>query len=192
MDNQVAKDVLFEVADVLDAAGVPFFLQCGTALGAYRDGAFIEGDGDIDIGFLLEDTQTSCYKPSAIVSTITELRQRGFNAKGVSKPWNFCRALKLAKNGIHVDICGWMRHGGERFLQSRRKDYALVHPAIIIETVEPVDWLGRTFQIPSPAEKYLESEYGPDWCTPLPPEKCGTFESKNRIYGYLKARGIKP
>jgi hypothetical protein len=187
MNHDDAKAVLFEVADVLEAARVPFFLLCGTALGAYREGDFIEGDGDIDLGMLMEDFRGRQR------DVVAELDRRKFKVQVISKPWDFGRALKLEKDGIHVDLCGWMKHGDERFLSSSMKDYALVHNAAVIETMEPVELCGRMFRIPTPAKLYLIAEYGPDWRTPLPPDKrTGTFKSKNRVSGYLKSRGITP
>ena len=39
-----------EVKDVLDNYDIDFWLDCGTLLGAVRDGGMIEGDYDIDLG----------------------------------------------------------------------------------------------------------------------------------------------
>jgi len=193
MNHDDAKAVLFEVADVLESAGVPFFLQGGTALGAYRDSGFIEGDMDIDLGMLMEDFRGRQR------DVVAELDRRKFKVQIISKPWDFCRALKLVKNGIHVDLCGWMKHGDERFLCSSLKDYALVHRSAQLK-FDPVRdttcfkrLYGRLFTLPYPPETYLETEYGPGWRKPLPPSKrTGTFKSKNRVSGYLKSRGITP
>jgi hypothetical protein len=46
---------LLSVKGVFDRCGVPFFLACGTALGARREGRFIAHDGDIDVGVMYSD-----------------------------------------------------------------------------------------------------------------------------------------
>lgn len=51
MSDSKTKE-LEEIKEILDRLGVPFFLEYGTLLGAYRDGDFLDGDEDIDIGVI--------------------------------------------------------------------------------------------------------------------------------------------
>ena len=52
MDEKVAVEALRQVKEILDKHGVEYWLDCGTLLGAVRDGKFIPWDGDIDLGTL--------------------------------------------------------------------------------------------------------------------------------------------
>lgn len=54
---QVEKRALYEIGDILNQAGIPWWVDCGTCLGAYRYGGSIPWDWDIDIAVLLPDFQ---------------------------------------------------------------------------------------------------------------------------------------
>ena len=49
------KTGLTEIAEVLNKAGIPWWVDCGTCLGAFRYGGVIPWDGDIDIAVLIPD-----------------------------------------------------------------------------------------------------------------------------------------
>ncbi|KEG10975.1 hypothetical protein DQ04_03091010 [Trypanosoma grayi] len=48
---------LLDFREVMNSFGLSFFLCCGTALGAHREGYFIPHDNDIDVGVFYEDLQ---------------------------------------------------------------------------------------------------------------------------------------
>lgn len=50
------KEGLKDLAIVLNEAGIPWWVDCGTCLGAYRYGGVIPWDGDIDIAVLQPDS----------------------------------------------------------------------------------------------------------------------------------------
>ncbi len=54
-----AKECLKDVAKVLTEANIPWWVDCGTLLGAYRYGGVIPWDNDIDIAVLLPDFENA-------------------------------------------------------------------------------------------------------------------------------------
>jgi len=173
----IAKDVLFEVADILDECGLPFFLICGTALGAHRDKGFAPSDNDIDLGYLIEDMTGN-------VDSITSgFESAGFGVSHVlqgTTDKRETRAFCVDKNGVHVDLVGWSKNRNDRYIMASSKNRALVHPAKVIENPSPVVMFGRTFMMPSPHETYLRHEYGADFMTPKP----DYHKSSSRINNY--------
>jgi hypothetical protein len=62
-DEQVLaaeKMALRDIGKVFNEAGIPWWVDCGTCLGAYRYGGVIPWDGDIDIAVLLPDFENVC------------------------------------------------------------------------------------------------------------------------------------
>jgi hypothetical protein len=57
----VEKRALQDIAKLLNEANIPWWVDCGTCLGAYRYGGVIPWDGDIDIAVLLPDFTNVCY-----------------------------------------------------------------------------------------------------------------------------------
>lgn len=49
------KEALREIGEILTEAGIPWWIDCGTCLGAYRYGGIIPWDEDVDIAVLLPD-----------------------------------------------------------------------------------------------------------------------------------------
>ncbi len=182
MNTKKAEAVLLETGRVLDSCGVPFYLILGTCLGVVRDGRIIAYDLDIDLGCLIEDIEGKCADiAAAFVAT-------GFKARIVSNPLCFPRAIVVEKDGIKVDIAGYMKRGTSRYCPSSFLDYCLVYPAEFMETTEEVEYLGRKWRVPNPAKTYLARHYGRGWVTPDP--KYHPSQGKSRIYGYMQQ--VKP
>lgn len=181
MDVKAGEQCLLEVAAELDAAGLPFFLMQGTALGAYRDGGFTPTERDIDLGFLYEE-----FAPLAVdlANKFSFLR---YKVEWIAKPFQCVRTLKLQKPGVRMDLVSLARWRDKRFCANADPalTYALVHEAQIIENWEPLELFGRTFYVPSPIEIYLAREYGEGWKTPA-------FDSvsRTRVYDFVKKNGI--
>jgi len=49
---EIADKILNEYLDIVESLGIKTFLMYGTCLGFVRDGGYIEGDNDIDVGIL--------------------------------------------------------------------------------------------------------------------------------------------
>lgn len=72
MREEIAVQNLKEIKEVFDRAGIKFWLDHGTLLGAVRDGKIIEWDTDIDL-------KTWYDNVDKIISVFPELGKKGFN-----------------------------------------------------------------------------------------------------------------
>lgn len=162
MDFNHAQKLLFELKEVFDNLDIPFFLNYGTCLSAYR-GGFVDGDLDVDLGVFHE----------IIVPKMEPLKQelarRGFKMMIHSKPFIYERALKAVKYGINVDLIDYAlnERTNERFHNHYLLDYAAVHPASWFDDLKTINFLGKDFLMPNPPEKFLASMYGSKWQIPV-------------------------
>lgn len=153
---------LLKVRNILK---VPFWLYCGTALGFYRGGKFIEHDGDIDIGIMIRDYDQSLidtFKKSGF----TFLHQYGTSDNGLklSFRWNQESAPKIdiffvyeednyywdsyyeAKNWVVNKGIGEPKQMCLKYTKYRRIS---------------VEFLGVQFHVPEIT--YIEELYGENW-----------------------------
>ena len=127
--------------------GIEWSLNCGTLLGAIREGDFI--DGDIDVDTVLHDKYSD--KLTEMAPKIIEcLMRQGCRARLVTeyKP-NF---IQLSYNGCpgHIGLTGgtyWLK----KFFVGKMRT----------AKIQGVD-----FPVPEKAEELLTERYG-DWKTPL-------------------------
>jgi len=166
MIEENAKKLLYDVADVLESAGLPYFLASGTCLGAIREGKFIEYDKDIDLDCLWEDFITKVdqiawgFKRSGIRYEIIDHRHR---AEWDGSPYS----IKFAKYGEHGDLSSFKRQGPERTCPSHASTHWVIYPACVLEELDDIEFYGRTFKVPRFSNQYLGITYG-DWKTPNP------------------------
>ena len=152
-----ARRALLEVGAILDERELPFCLILGTCLGFVRDGGFIGYDTDIDLGMKVEDLRPAAGELSAAFA------KAGFEARVHTQPVRYPRAIVLRRDGIKLDLAGFILNGDERYSPSTRKDYAVVYPARFFEIWGSVECLGRTWRTPYPVRDYLAYHYGPTW-----------------------------
>jgi hypothetical protein len=140
-------------ADVLDGAGVKWWLTSGVLLGHIRDGAWIPWDLDVDLGIWPED--------------VDRVRS-AFKAAG----WSFRRDHDSQMWPVHgttkIDLHTHYADGDTVFkLHGKRQNLRMDYPAKLFEHMQPTIYYLRRCLMPSPPEEYLEHQYGPDWLTPV-------------------------
>ena len=75
MDKQLKfKNVLESAKTALDSINIPFHLQAGTALGAHREGKFIQHDHDIDLGIFAKDVPNI----KIVYKILSAMKKEGF------------------------------------------------------------------------------------------------------------------
>ncbi len=174
--KQQAEQNLKDVKKMLDELKVPFWLEGGTLLGAYRDKDFCVGD---------EDDVDLCTWDNYLVlkdKMIEKAKEMGFELR-FDWPFEIC----IDRGGSHVDVIFNARNG----LEAWRPTYVgydircyHVVPARLYEILGTIEFKGETFYTPSPIEEYLEVKYG-DWRTPIHRRDFPNFKSPCERPTYL-------
>jgi tetratricopeptide (TPR) repeat protein len=151
-----AARALCAIAEILDAAGIRYFLAAGTLLGFHRSGAPLVHDRDIDVGVLADESGGP-----DLARVIRE--HPGLLLDRRARPGD--RYFALTFQAIAVDIflyepcdgglqCGLGRLAGD--VAWRFTSFG----------IRAADFQGRTWPIPDDPERYLTETYGPGWQTP--------------------------
>lgn len=152
------KQLLKDVKDILDKAGIMFWIDCGTLLGAIRDNDFIEWDNDIDISIMAKDRSQ------------IELIEGQFLAKGQYGRWErdvghkYIASQYLIRDDLKVDIyANWKV--GKYLIKPVGDDNLRKIPIEYCEPFKEIDFCGMKVKVPNNPEKYLETLYG-NWKKP--------------------------
>jgi|TARA_B110000263_G_scaffold75090_1_gene65559 hypothetical protein len=156
MNIKDAESLLGEVKEVFDEHKVTFFLRQGTCLGAVRDNAFIVWDDDIDVGSIIG---MHGFTEELIEPCVADLRERGcyveVNHEGLYT------SVKIMKYKIRID---WQCY---KVVKGTISHYPGVpFPIKLFTNLTAIDFLGKSYNVPSPPGDYLTYKYGPDWITP--------------------------
>jgi hypothetical protein len=177
LKEQAKKNILaFKlVADMLE---IPFCLQAGTLLGAYRDGDFVKGDeSDIDIAILEE------YY-GKIHFLIAGLEHLGFTKKHVFTVENKIESVKLERRENHIDVLCMHVRKNKAFNIGRSFGshglpaiFAYTFPAECFKKFGTLKFQGSDFSVPDPVEMYLNAKYA-NWKNPIPREQYDYLDVK--------------
>lgn len=140
------------------------FLMYGTLLGLYRDGDFIPGDDDFDVGYFSNEQDPLAVKEE-VMALIVKLVEGGVTVgfNQVGRPFRL-RGLPDAPL-THLDVRPLWFQEGAIWAHDRTcptctaKDFLPVKKAVFRE---------REVFIPQNPERFLEDFYGPGWRTPDP------------------------
>lgn len=139
-------------ADILDEAGVEWWLTSGVLLGHIREGAWIPWDTDVDLGIWPDDVE--------VVRKAFKKARWPFKRDRDSQMWP-------AHQGTKIDLHTHYRDGDTVYkLHGRRENLRMDYPAHLFEDLRPSVFYLRHTLIPSPPEDYLAHQYGDDWLTP--------------------------
>jgi hypothetical protein len=164
MDIDSAAEVLKEIRQIMDNAGVTFFLRQGTCLGAIREKAIIPWDDDLDLGSVigLHGLTEKSVKP--VVAT---LRENGYVTR--IEHLDHCLHVLIVKSSIRVE---WRCY--RVFGDSIYQYPAVRTPVSLFTNLKEIQFIGERFYVPEPPEEYLRLKYGEDWMTP---KQSGSYEA---------------
>ncbi|KAK7199741.1 LicD family [Novymonas esmeraldas] len=118
----IAKQLRFQTAllamqELLDRHGIRFFLACGTALGARREGCFIPHDEDIDLGIFYDDLAVPVQDDAAAAAPDLSAAHSLPRLPGLScvqaRVFGLLSALASSRVFVVFDMCGFIDKGLE-------------------------------------------------------------------------------
>lgn len=179
MNHEAALRNLRDTNDILGEM-VPFWLDCGTLLGAVREGDFLDHDQDIDFG-IWEATQHERIAKAMFAKGFEKWMFFGTPERGYEQSFH--------RDGVKVDLF-YFYPRGQRVWQGSWMDHILLESEFASDVVlppQPFRFLEVDTYVPNQPEAMLAARYGDwrqvvkewDWTTdPL----CLTAESKEAAW----------
>lgn len=163
-----AYNNLLSLKTIFDSLGIKFWLDEGTALGAWRGNNFIEGDGDIDVGFFSESVHL-------MPQIIKALQDDGWSYFHLNEhPSGEGKQLSCIRHGVSVDISVYYLRDDKRWrcMFDRPPDkevryFACVYPKEIFDNLQEVDFIDNGVNFLVPPKEFLRLQYG-EWEIPNP------------------------
>lgn len=166
-----AKIALREIGDLLQKHGIPYWVDCGSCLGAYRYGGVIPWDFDVDMGILAVDSDNVWH-------VLQELDSSRYQVQNWSSRYSGAPLLKvyLRGKGQLIDIFHYVvdEEKGEiyritanedsRFLSDKWRDRESRYCGRLtyqeIFPLKVADFDGIKVPVPCETKRYLQSKYG--------------------------------
>ena len=157
-----AESLLRNFVECMNENNIPYWLEFGTLLGAYRDGDFIPNDIDLDVGAYLKDANRIYH--SLLKSGFKLVREfHVVGENGLEQTYEY--------NGVTIDVMyfyereGLFWCNGAVFPQKRNKAiYTQVTAHWFIPfTIVQFDFMGISVFIPENIEEHLKEIYGVDF-----------------------------
>jgi len=132
-----ADRILEEWDRICNELKIKHFLFGGTCLGIFRDGSYIKGDNDLDVGILCSNDDFTKFTNEMIKC-------------GYASTHHYRIHHHFLKNNILLDV--YNKFDGF---------------VVFLESLDKVIYHGRAYGIPSPIFDYLEKHFGKDWRIPI-------------------------
>ena len=174
---------------VFDAdIGRSLFLMYGTLLGLYRDGDFIPGDDDFDIGYVSELDDPVAVKEET-KEIIRKLVRRGFGVRSNLVGKLFRLHWGEAYGGVHLDARPVWQQDGKVWAH---KQACLAMNLSGFREVREVSFRDHNVYVPRGTERFLAAYYGQGWRTPDPSYSNSSQGVKKRVRKNLRQAYLTP
>jgi len=160
MNRKQALRNLQDIAMVLEARDVQFWLTDGTLLGLVRDNHLLPHDTDTDMG-LWSDS----FDPDVLI----DLVNRGFIIERFFGVPADGFEITLKRKSIHTDLFFFysfeacVYHSAYFRLDPRHGDAERLDYRYRTINIGTRSFRGQVWNVPEPVEFYLEQKYGCDW-----------------------------
>uniref|UniRef100_UPI00358EBA8E ribitol 5-phosphate transferase FKRP isoform X2 n=1 Tax=Myxine glutinosa TaxID=7769 RepID=UPI00358EBA8E len=143
----------------LEAAGVRYWLEGGSLLGAARHGDIIPWDYDVDVGIYLEDVKKHLLLQRAASNAVED--EQGFLWEK-AREGDFYRVHYSHTNRLHVDLWPFYPHNGlmirESWIKSHPQDRAF--PESFLVPLDKLGFAGIQANVPNNHRQFLELKFG--------------------------------
>lgn len=159
LNKKVCKENLETLSKILNDNKIVFWLSEGTALGARREGDFIDHDDDVDIGIWYKDF----YKFKNLIPLINK-RDFTIDYYFNSNRPHTSKLMGLSRKNEKIDIDFTSDLYCQACVTKRANCKTCDKLLECLKNMSYIDFLGNKYLCPD--TDYLEYMYGPDWKTP--------------------------
>lgn len=163
--------VLVELEEILCSNGIRHFFDFGTLLGIVRDNGIISGDGDIDIGVIIDSTEDKKKIESLLNNkNIEKVRQFDIENYGVAEESYFY------KKKVRFDLHYYYGYEDERFCflfyklpgreYSSPKTFDSVKVQVHNLTISEYEFNSKKISLPKNPKNIIVQKYGVNWRIP--------------------------
>ncbi|NXK75945.1 FKRP protein, partial [Amazona guildingii] len=153
------RETTRHVVSVLEAAGIRYWLEGGSLLGAVRLRDIIPWDYDVDLGIYKEDVGKCRWLAAAAAGQAVEDAE-GFLWEKAAEG-EFYRVHYSRSNRLHVDLWPFYSRGGvmtkETWLGHRQD---VEFPERFLQPRVPLEFAGLRAMAPNSAREFLELKFG--------------------------------
>ncbi|MEM7206531.1 MAG: LicD family protein [Pseudomonadota bacterium] len=183
-----AKEILLDVTDRCEAAGIDYALDCGTLLGIAREGDLIPWDFDLDITVPVADVEKFRSIMPGLAERwrlyddhLMESAQPGWKVGDLRsiKVRNYRFPMfKMGRGRIVMDV--FVTYPNDDQVEWVMLNHVCRAPKEHFEGRDTLQFAGRDLRAPRNHEGYLELVYGPNWRIPDPDFKWDDHGSFDR------------
>lgn len=175
-----ALRMLRRVTDILDEAGVGYWLESGTLLGIVREQRLLPWDTDMDIAIRGDDYPLlkKCVPALWLAGYRVRLKRHTIDSPAckTGDPRLFkvrTRRALFFRGDLLLDIFINFKVGNRYHWSIGRADFntQLSAPAHFYDTLGSIEFDGKTYPVPSNHEEYLAYRYG-NWQVPVKEWNC--------------------